>query len=422
MTRYRWRIAALLFLATTINYFDRNLFSVVMIDPGFKAEFGFTKEDYSVIDACFKVAYGIGFLVMGSVLDVLGPRKGLSLSLSLWAACSLAHSFCVRLWHFSLARLGLGLGESGNFPGAVKAAGEWFPREERALALGIVNAGANVGVILVYSLIPFILREYGWRWVFVVSAVFQAAWLFLWFRTYRSPEQCEGVDEAELAHIREGRAAPVGTVPWRAVATKRQAWAFCAGKFLCDPVWYFYLVWLPTFFAENDKFGGQKLDLKSITLPFLVIYIVSDLGSVAGGWFSSRLIKAGLSTNAARKSTMLLAALAVTPIYLAAQTHSLWTAVGLIAIGTAAHQANSSTLFAAVGDMFPSQAAGRVTGLGSFMGSVSGAAVAYGTGAIVARFGFQAMFIYASFAYLLALGIFHALAPKLEPVVIEARD
>lgn len=416
MTRYRWRIAALLFLATTINYFDRNLFSVVMIDPAFKAEFGFTKEDFSVIDACFKVAYGIGFLVMGSVLDVLGPRKGLSLSLSLWAACSLAHSFCGRLWHFGLARLGLGLGESGNFPGAVKAAGEWFPKEERALALGIVNAGANVGVILVYSLIPFILREYGWRWVFVVSAVFQAAWLFAWLRIYRSPDACEGVDAAELAHIREGRVAVSGSVPWSAVAGRRQAWAFCAGKFLCDPVWYFYLVWLPTFFAENDKFGGAKLDLKSITLPFLVIYIVSDLGSVAGGWFSSRLIKAGLSTNAARKSTMLLAALAVAPIFVAAQTTSLWTAVGLIAIGTAAHQANSSTLFAAVGDMFPSEAAGRVTGLGSFMGSVSGALVAYNTGAIVKAFGFQAMFIYASVAYAIALLVFHLCAPRLEPV------
>ena len=419
MSQYRWRIAALLFFATTINYFDRNLFSVVMIDPAFKAEFGFTKEDFSVIDACFKVAYGLGFLVMGSVLDILGPRKGLSISLSLWAACSLAHAFCGRLLHFSLARFGLGLGESGNFPGAVKASGEWFPKEERALALGIVNAGANVGVILVYSIIPFILREYGWRWVFVVSAVFQSLWLVLWLKTYRSPEACEGVNESELAHIREGRVAPVRSVPWRAVTDKRQAWAFAASKFLCDPVWYFYLVWLPTFFSENEKFGGTKLDLKSITLPFLVIYIVSDLGSVAGGWFSSRLIRAGLSTNAARKSTMLLAAIAVLPVYLAAQTTSLWTAVGLIAIGTAAHQANSSTLFATVGDMFPSSAAGRVTGMGSFMGSVSGAAVAYGTGTIVAKFGFQAMFIYASGAYLLALIIFHLLVPRLEPAKLE---
>ena len=419
MTQYRWRIAALLFLATTINYFDRNLFSVVMIDPAFKSEFGFTKEDFSVIDACFKVAYGIGFLVMGSVLDVFGPRKGLSLSLSLWAACSLAHAFCGRLLHFSLARFGLGLGESGNFPGAVKASGEWFPKEERALALGIVNAGANVGVILVYSVIPFILREYGWRWVFVVSAVFQCLWLFLWFRTYRSPENCEGVNESELTHIRDGRVTSTQSVPWSAVTGKRQAWAFAASKFLCEPVWYFDLVWLPTFFSENEKFGGTKLDLKSITLPFLVIYIVSDLGSVAGGWFSSRLIKAGLSTNAARKSTMLLAAIAVLPVYLAAQTTSLWTAVGLIAIGTAAHQANSSTLFATVGDMFPSSAAGRVTGMGSFMGSVSGAAVAYGTGTIVAKFGFQAMFIYASVAYLLALIIFHVLVPRLEPAKLE---
>lgn len=520
---YRWRIVAMLFFATTINYIDRNVFSLVMIDPGFKehlvswaAEGGridsrpqiaawvdrtesravlvqapviaaltnekdyrkknaiaadakltteqeldfiqkmpadiraqvlavapiktletnhtdesgalldarhavvavnsWLKNAFSMIDFAFKAGYALGFLFVGSFLDRIGVRIGMASALILWSVSSLAHTICRPLWSFCFARLTLGVGESGNFPGAVKATAEWFPKKERALANGLFNAGANVGIIIVYAFIPYILTHFGWQYAFLMTATFQCLWLYYWFRIYRSPEATPALSATELAHIRSDPPEPSARVPWLRLLRLRQTWAFAVGKLLCDPVWYFYLVWLPTFFSENNSFGDQKIDVKSITIPFLIIYIVSDLGSIAGGWLSSTLMKKGWSANRARKTTMLICACAITPIFIVAQTGNMWLAVALVALGAAAHQANSTTLFSLVGDMFPRHAIASVVGIGGMFGALSGALVALFTGWIIINFGYQAMFIYAASAYLLGLLIIHVLVPKLDPV------
>ncbi len=430
---YRWRICALLFLATTINYVDRNVLSFTMIDDAFRREMlglpadtlltdahvASFKEMMGYVDAAFKTAYALGFLIVGYFIDKIGTRKGFTIALSVWSFAGVLNGFIGSVKGLSFTRFLLGLGESGNFPSAVKAVAEWFPKKERSLATGLFNAGANIGIILTALAVPYITIHYGWRTSFVVTGALGFLVLILWRWIYQRPEEHPGVSEHELAYIHSDTdEKPDAKISWGKMFTYRQTWAFAAGKLLADPIWYFYLTWLPDFFNSNEALE-QKLDLKHIGLPFLVIYLVSDAGSVFFGWLSSRLIQAGWSVNKARKLTMLLCALCVAPIVFASVTTNIYVAVGLIALAAAAHQGWSANIYTLASDMFPKKSVGSVVGIGSMMGAISGAVFAASTGIIRVKFGYVPLFVIAGGAYLLALLIIHILSPKLEPVKME---
>lgn len=430
---YRWRICALLFLATTICYVDRNVLSFTMIDDFFRremlglpagavltdADVARFKELMGYVDGAFKAAYAIGFLIVGYFIDRIGTKRGFSISLLIWSLAGVATSIVSSVLGLSIVRSVLGIGESGNFPSSVKAVAEWFPKKERSLAAGIFNAGANVGIILTALAVPYITLHYGWRSAFVLTGALGFAVLGLWLWIYRLPSVHPAVSSAELAHIQSDHdAADTRRIPWAQMFRHRQTWAFCAGKFFADPIWYFYLTWLPDFFNSNESLD-HKLDLKHIGLPFLFIYIFSDLGSVFFGWLSSRLIQSGWSVNKARKLTMLICALCVVPIIFAASTHSIYLAVAFIALAAAAHQGWSANNYTLASDMFPKQAVGSMVGIGSMMGAISGTIFAASTGIIRVRFGYLPLFIIAGTSYLIGLLCIHLLAPKLDPVKLE---
>ncbi|MBC7923501.1 MAG: MFS transporter [Ferruginibacter sp.] len=412
---YRWRICALLFFATTINYVDRQVLSLVLIDDGFRGEIPLTKEQIGYIDAAFKVAYALGFIIVGNFIDRVGTRKGFAFALVVWSLAAISHALARSPLGFGLARFGLGLGESGNFPGAVKTVAEWFPKKERSFATGLFNSGANIGAIIAPLTVPFIAINYGWRWAFILTGAVGFLWLIFWLRTYRRPEEHPHLSKAELSYIQSDPAEPTTRLPWISLFPKRQTWAVIAGKFFTDPIWWFYLTWLPIFFNDNQNLD-EKLNLRTIGIPFLVIYLVSDLGSIAGGWLSTYFIKRGWSVNRARKTTMLICGLCVVPIFFASITSSLWVAIGLIALATAGHQGWSANVYTLSSDMFPKQAVGSVIGIGGLAGAVSGTLLAAASGLIIQSAGYLPLFIIASSAYLVALAVIHFLVPKLEPV------
>ncbi|HEX2099610.1 MAG TPA: MFS transporter, partial [Candidatus Synoicihabitans sp.] len=347
--RYRWRVCAVLFFATTVNYIDRNVLSFTMLDPIFRhqilglppdqplgaADLARFKELMGYVDAIFKLAYGAGFLATGYLIDRIGTRRGFVTSISVWSVAGIAHGLVNSVAGLGLSRFLLGLGEAGNFPAAIKTVAEWFPKKERSFATGLFNAGANVGIILTAIGVPWIIAHWGWSSGFVVTGALGAAVLVAWVAVYRRQDQHPHVSAAELAYIQQDRALSTSEAPvkWRHLLPYRATWAFGTAKFLTDAVWWFYLTWLPSFFNENPAFT-ERLDLKSVGLPFLIIYIISDLGSVFFGWVATRLIANGWSVNAARKATMLVCALCVLPILLAAITTSLTVAIALIALAT----------------------------------------------------------------------------------------
>lgn len=413
---YRWRIVALLFFATSINYIDRQVFSLVMIDEGFKSEFNFSKSELGYIDAAFKGAYALGFLLIGGFIDKFGTKIGYIFSIIFWSLAAMTHSLAKGFGGFAAARFGLGLGEAGNFPAAIKTVAEWFPKKERSFATGLFNSGANIGAITAPLAVPYIAIQYGWRWAFIITGLLGFIWLIFWVIIYKKPEDTPNLSKAELDFIKSDNEEDSKPLKWAQLFPYKQTWAFAIAKFLTDPVWYFYLTWLPSFFNDSSNLD-QKLDLKSVGIPFLIIYIVSDLGSIVGGWFSTYLIKKGWTINKARKFTMLICALCVVPIFYASYTHNFWVAIVLIAIATAAHQANSANLFTLTSDMFPKQAIASVVGIGSMFGAIGGMLLAAGTGVIIEiTGGYTAMFIIGASAYLIALGIIHFIVPKLEPI------
>jgi len=377
------------------------------------------KELMGYVDGAFKAAYAIGFLIVGYFIDRIGTRRGFSLSLLIWSIAGVMNGIVVSVRGLTGVRFVLGIGESGNFPSAVKAVAEWFPKKERSFATGLFNAGANVGIILTALAVPYITINYGWRAAFVLTGVLGFVVLGLWRWAYKLPDQHPSVNIAELQHIQsDHEARDEKRIPWLQMFRHRQTWAFCAGKFFADPIWYFYLTWLPDFFNSNESLQ-HKLDLKHIGLPFLIIYITSDLGSIFFGWLSSRLIQTGWSINKARKFTMLICALCVMPIIFAASTTNIYLATGLIALAAAAHQGWSANNYTLASDMFPKQAVGSMVGIGSMMGAISGAVFAASTGLIRVKFGYLPLFIIAGCAYLAALLCIHLLVPKLEPVNME---
>jgi MFS transporter, ACS family, hexuronate transporter len=425
-TRYRWVICALLFFATTINYLDRSVINVV--GPTIKAEQHWTDYQYGLVSAAFTLAYALGFIIMGKLIDAIGVRITYAVALAFWSLAAAGHALAGGAFSFGIARFFLGLGEAGNFPAAIKTVAEWFPQKERATATGIFNAGSNVGAILAPIIIPIIVLTWHWQAAFILTGLIGMLWVLFWIPMYRSPAVHPRVNQAERALILGGDEAAVAVpdakeppVKWRNLLPHRQAWAFMIGKFLTDPVWWFYLFFGGIFFT--DRFG---VSIKTIGIPLIIIYLLADIGSIAGGWLSSTLIHRGWTPNAARKTAMFTCALCVLPVIFAPLVPTTWISASgfnwgvvvsatLIGIAAAAHQGFSANIFTLTSDMFPKKAVGSVVGLGGFSGAVGGMIMATVAGLIKEVYGnFVIMFIGASVVYILAVVIVHLFVPGLK--------
>jgi ACS family hexuronate transporter-like MFS transporter len=415
-SNYRWTIVGLLFAATTVNYMDRQVLGILA--PTLQRELRWSESDYGAIVSWFSLAYGVGLLVMGRVLDRIGARRGFSFAIVVWSLAAMGHALARTVAGFSVARAMLGLGEAGNFPGAVKAVAEWFPKRERALATGVFNAGSNVGAIVAPIAVPWIALTWGWRWAFIATGAVGFIWLLFWATTYRDPANHPRVSASELAYIRSDPAETTAPVPWASLLRYRQTWAFVIGKSMTDPVWLFYLFWLPKFL---DASWGVKLS--GLAAPLVAIYVLADVGSVGGGWFSSRLISAGWTVNRSRKTAMAIAALLILPTLFAPYTKSLWLAVAIVSVAAAAHQWWSCNLFTTVSDMFPRRAVGSVVGIGGFVGAMSAMGFQRLTGYILDASGsdYRIIFVICAVVYVGALLLFHLLVPAMEQAPVEGR-
>jgi ACS family hexuronate transporter-like MFS transporter len=410
--RRRWLICALLFFATSVNYMDRQV--IGLLKPILQVQFGWTEVGYSNIVLAFQFAYGAGLLVIGKMIDRLGTRKGFSLAVFVWSIAAMAHAAASSVFQFAIARFCLGLGEAGSFPASVKAVAEWFPKRERALATGLFNCGSNIGALLTPLIVSRITYRFGWRMAFILTGALGFLWILCWLAVYQRPEDDRSISKSELAYIQSDVEEHGTTIPLRSMITHRQAWAVAMGKFFTDPIWFVYLFWMPDFLSRN-----LGLDLRGMTLPLFVIYTGATVGSIAGGWLSSSLLKRGWSLNASRKTALLVCALAVTPIMIAALTRNAWLAVFLVAIAAGAHQGWSANIYTLASDMFPRNAVGAVVGFSTMIGMVSGMFVSKAVGYILQRTGsYIPVFVMAGLAYLIAFGFVQALAPRLEPAKV----
>jgi ACS family hexuronate transporter-like MFS transporter len=404
---FRWAICALLFFATTINYIDRQVLGILA--PDLQKSIGWTEIEYGNIVMAFQAAYALGLLLTGRLLDRMGTRLGFALAIALWSVAAMFHAAARSALGFGIARFALGLGEAANFPASIKTVAEWFPKRERAFATGIFNAGTNVGAVVAPAVVPFIALTWSWQWAFIMTGAIGFLWLGIWWALYRPPESHPRLSKAEFGYIRSDPPEAVTPVPWLKLIGYRQTWAFALGKFMTDPIWWFYLYWLGKFL--NEKHG---LSLSKLGPPLIAIYLIADVGSVGGGWLSSYLIRCGWSINAARKTTMLVCALCVMPIVFATQVTSLWAAVGLIGLAAAAHQGWSANIFTLASDMFPRRAVGSVVGFGGMAGAVGGMFIATAVGHLLQWTGsYVPVFLLAGATYLLALLVIQLLAPRL---------
>jgi len=401
----RWVICALLFFATTINYVDRQVLSI--LEKDLRNTIGWNDIQYAHIVQAFQLAYAFGLLMAGRLMDKLGSRIGYTLAIVLWSVAAMSHSLARTVLGFSVARFALGIGEGGNFPAAIKTTAEWFPKKERALATGIFNAGTNIGAIVAPLTVPWIAIHYGWRWAFIMTGLLGFIWVIFWVSLYHRPQEHPRISKAELAHIQSDPADPSDKIGWLKVLPHPQTWAFAVGKFLTDPIWWFYLFWIPSFLS--DKHG---LDLSTIGPPVIVIYLIADVGSVGGGFLSSAMIRRGWSVNKARKTAMLICAICVVPIVFTPMVSSLWGAVALIGLAAAAHQGWSANLFTLASDIFPRTAVGSVVGFGGMAGAIGGLFIAEVTGRVLQFTGsYKPIFLIAGSAYLTALLIIQILVP-----------
>lgn len=405
---FRWMILFLVFLATTINYVDRQVIGILA--PTLKDEIGWSEIQYGYIITAFTFAYAIGLPLMGRIIDWIGTKIGYAVCLTGWSFAAIGHAFAGSVFGFGFARFSLGLFEAGNFPAAVKTVAEWFPKKERALAIGLFNAGSNVGAIIAPLVVPWITITWGWREAFIFTGAIGLLWLALWFWLYGKPETHKRVSEKELNYIQSDPADPTVKIPWRTLFKYRGTWAFAMGKMLTDPAWWFYLYWIPSFLYKN-----YGLTLNEIGIPLIIIYVMADVGSIGGGWLSSFFIKSGWSINKARKVTMLICAVSVTPIVFASQVSHLWIAVALLSLATAAHQGWSANLFTTVSDIFPRKAVASVVGLGGTFGAIGGMFIATATGFILEFTGsYLPIFILAGSLYLVALLVINLLVPQIK--------
>jgi len=410
--RFRWVICTLLLFGVTKNYMDRQVLGV--LKTTLQHDLGWNEIDYSNLVFSFQAAYAVGMIPMGRLIDRMGTRLGYALAMIFWSLASMAHAACNSFASFAVARSALGLGEAGVFPASIKTVAEWFPQKERALATGIFNAGANIGAIITPFIVPWITIHWGWRRAFIVTGSLGFIWVVFWLLLYRKPEEHPLVSQGELKHIRSDQSAAPFKIKWASLLPYPQTWAFVLGKFVSDPIWWFLLFWIPDFLQRE-----HGLRLMQLGVPIMVIYLLADVGSVAGGWLSSWLIHRGKSVNFARKGALLICAVSVVPIVFAYKMESLWGAVLLIGLAAAAHQGFSANLFTLTSDLFPAQAVGSVVGLGGMAGAIGGMLMAKLVGYLLQWTGsYMIPFFIAGSAYLLALAIIQFLVPRLQPAVI----
>jgi ACS family hexuronate transporter-like MFS transporter len=412
--RYRWTICALLFFGTTMNYVDRQVLG--LLAPELQSKIGWTEAQYGYIVTAFQAAYALGLLLMGRLIDLIGTRVGYALSIGIWSLSAAAHALARTPLGFGAARFALGLGEAGNFPAAIKTVAEWFPKKERALATGIFNSGTNVGATIGPLLVLWIARRYGWQSAFVSTGLLSFIPIIFWVRSYRRPQEHPRLSAAELQYIQSDPSEPDTRIPWAKLLPHRQTWAFLIGKFMTDPIWWFFLFWLPKFLNTN-----HGLQLTALGLPLVVIYNAACVGSIGGGWLAARFLRAGWTVNAARKTAMLMCALTIVPIVAAANVHSLWAAVALVSLATAGHQGWSANMFTFASDLFPRRAVASVVGIGGFGGAVGGMVIATLTGWVLQATGsYVPIFVIAGSVYLAALLVIHLLTPTMHPVDLES--
>jgi ACS family hexuronate transporter-like MFS transporter len=414
--RYRWAIIALLFFATTVNYIDRTMLG--LLAPTLQTELNWNEDDYGNIVTAFQAAYALGFLFMGYVIDRFGPKIGYSIAITIWTVGHVAHGFGGSVASFMAARAVLGIGEAGHFPAVVRASSEWFPQKERAYAIGWVNSGTTIGVILTAPTLWLFMQAFGlgWRETFIYSGLFGVVLLGLWLWLYSNPRESGKVSEGELKWIEHDPPEKIEKIGWSRIVRKREAWAFATAKFLTDPVWFLMLFWLPKYFSTT-----YDVDLKIVLLPMILMYLLSDVGSIAGGWLSSRLIQRGRTPNFARKVTMIMAGLCVLPLLFVTGVSNMWLAVLLIGIALAGHQAFSTNLLSIPPDMFPKRAVGSVIGLGGFAGGIGGMIMAKSTGLVLdaTQGNYTIIFAICTTVYFLAVAAIHLLSPRLAKVEVQ---
>ncbi|MDP4579787.1 MAG: MFS transporter [Saprospiraceae bacterium] len=415
----RWIVVALLFFATTINYIDRQV--IGLLKPTLEVEFGWSEKDYANIVMAFTAAYALGLLVFGRIIDKIGTKMGFSISIVFWSIAACLHGVVKTTFGFGVARAALGLGESGNFPAAIKTVAEWFPKKERALATGIFNSGANIGAVFAPILVPTILALYGWQEAFIITGAIGFVWLIFWLYYYEIPNRHKKVTEAELAHIHSDNEEDTSNekpLTWGTLFRVRQTYVFIIGKLLTDPIWWFFLFWLPSYFSTSFN-----LDLKKPGWPLVIIYMATSIGSIGGGYLSSYFIQKGWPVYKARKTAMFIFALCVLPIMSAKYATNMWVAVALISLAAAAHQAWSANIFTVASDMFPKKAISSVVGIGGMAGSVGGVLFPIFVGYILETYrqlgdstaGYNIIFFVCGLMYMLAWAIMHFISPKMTP-------
>ncbi|MGN6122577.1 MAG: MFS transporter [Sphingomonas oligoaromativorans] len=408
--RVRWIVCSLLFAAVVLSYIDRLVLPT--LKPELQARYGWSETGYADLAIWFQGAYGLAYVLFGRLVDRVGARIGYAVSVTLWTIGHIAHALFTSTTGMLIARIPMAIGEAGTFPSALAATNEWFPKRERALAIGIFNAGSNVGAIVTPLVVPIIAVTFGWRWAFVATGALTALWIVAWLGFYRRPREHPRVTTEELAWIESEPMEAQRPVKWRTLLRLRQTWAYMAGRFLIDPVWWTFLFWLPDFF--NRQYHVKMLDFGP---PLVAVYILADVGSVAGGWFSSRLLGRGMSVNRARKTAMFVCALFALPITVAGHVPGMWWAVLLIGLACACHQGFSANVYALPGDLFPRGMAGSVIGLGGLSGAIGGMLMAKFAGVILETLGsYEPIFAVAACAYLVALGVVHLLVPNYTPV------
>lgn len=420
MTNFRWVVCALLFFATTINYVDRQILSLIkeILDK----ELGWTNEQFGWVNSAFQGAYGIGLLVFGFVIDRIGTKAGYAISIAAWSVAAMGHALVGSVAGFITARVMLGLGEGGNFPSAIKSVALWFPKSERAFATSIFNAGTNVGAILAPWLVPVIAFSLGWRWAFVFAGIAGFIWLFFWFPLYNTPDQNTRINDAERAHIHsdadERGDREKAAVSWLELLRYRETWSFIVGKFMTDPIWWFFLIWLPDFFKKT-----YGLNIKTSWVHIIIIYSIVTVLSIFGGWVTGALVKQGWTVTRARKTGMFIFACCVVPMFIATKL-TVWPAVFLIALAGSAHQAWSANLFTTVSDMFPKHMVASVVGLGGLAGAAGGMLFPVYCGKVLDEFkaagneagAYTQILHLLAFAYVVAFVIHHLLAPRFEQI------
>jgi ACS family hexuronate transporter-like MFS transporter len=410
---YRWVIVALLFFATTVNYIDRQVLGILA--PYLEKEIGWNELEYGYIVVAFQAAYALGLLLVGRLIDKLGTKLGYCLALVGWSLAAMGHALARTVMGFATARFALGFSEAGNFPAAIKTVAEWFPKKERALATGLFNSGSNVGAIAAPLVVPWLTLTYGWQEAFIVTGTIGFTWVIFWLWLYQKPEQHRRLKASELAYIHSDPPDPPVKIAWLSLLKYRPTWAFALAKFLTDPIWWFYLYWIPKFL-----YSKHGITLDQIGLPLIVIYVMADVGSIGGGWLSSFFIKRGWTVNKGRKMAMLICALAVLPIILVSQVSSMVWVVALLSLATAAHQGWSANLFTTTSDVFPRKAIASVVGLGGMAGAIGGMLIATIAGFILEFTGsYVWLFLICGLVYLIAFILFNLLVPKLESIELE---